>query len=146
MAVDDMRSNAAKGAYYKSRTKKWLEAGGYQVADLETVRWVYPPNRDPFPVKRDQFGSDLLAMTARSLIFVQVKGGATVSGGNFPAARRAFAQYHFPAFVQLWVIAWPVRSRAPRIVKIERTDDAHTVTPPAISRDVLTGRAIPYQE
>lgn len=137
-----MRSNAAKGAYYKSRTKKWLEQSGYQVADLETVRWVYPPDRDAFPVKRDQFASDLLAVSSKAVIFVQVKGGATVTGGNFPAARRNFAQYRFPPFVQLWVIAWPTRSRVPRIVKIERTPNATTPIPPS----VLSGRAIPYQD
>lgn len=111
-----MTSNAARGAYFKARSKKWLESHGYQVGDLELVRWVYPPDRDPFPTKRDQFGSDLLAVKADAIVFVQVKGGKSAEGGTFPAARRAFAVFTFPPSVQCWVMAWAPRAREPRIV------------------------------
>lgn len=119
-----MPSNAQRGAYYKGRTKKWLVGMGFQVANLEEVRWIYRPGRPPMPVKRDQFGSDLLAMSAREIIFVQVKSGAI--GGTFPAARRKFTEFVFPHVVgavhgktalRRWVVAWAPRSREPRVVE-----------------------------
>src|SRR6185436_8702979 len=65
------RSNVARGAYYKGRTRKWLIEMGWQVADLEVIRYVGAG----IPVKRDQFGADLLAVSAKRLLFVQVKSG-----------------------------------------------------------------------
>ena len=118
--VAPLSSNAGRGAYYKARTKKWLEARGYQVGDLELVRWVYPPDRDPFPTKKDQFASDLLAVNATEIVFVQVKGGSPkTTGGSFPDAQRKFAAYVFPSFAQCWIVAWPLRSREPRVVKCQ---------------------------
>jgi len=113
-----MNTNAKRGAYFKSRTKKWLITGGYQVADLEVVRWIYRPGQQPMPVKRDQFGADLLAMDATRLVFVQVKGGEAARGGTFPAARREFAKFVFPVFAERWIVAWPPRAREPRLVVI----------------------------
>jgi hypothetical protein len=119
-----MPSNAQRGAYYKGRTKKWLAGQGWQVANLEEVRWVYRPGRPPMPVKRDQFGADLIAMSAAGIIFVQVKSGAI--GGTFPDARRKFGAFTFPAatyrstgtaVVRRWVVAWAPRSRSPRVVE-----------------------------
>lgn len=121
-----MPSNAQRGAYYKGRTKRWLVAQGWQVCNLEEVRWIYRPGQRPMPVKRDQFGSDLLAMNETGIVFVQVKGGEAARGGTFPDARRKFAAYTFPAaayrstgktVVRRWVVAWAPRSRSPRIVE-----------------------------
>jgi hypothetical protein len=124
-----MTSSAQRGSYYKARTKRWLESKGYQVADLEKMHWIFA-NRggrsEPMiPVKRDQFGSDLLAVSARSVIFVQVKG-ASAARGNFPDARRRFATFQFPPWTRQWVIAWPARSRVPRIVEMKREADGET--------------------
>lgn len=112
-----MLSNAQRGAYYKTRSRKWLQSHGYQVADLEVVKWLHPPGRSPIPVKRDQFGSDLIAVSGSEIVFVQVKGGESARGGTFPAARREFAKFTFPPFSQQWVLAWAPRAREPRIVK-----------------------------
>lgn len=121
-------SNAQKGAYYKSRTKKWLEARGWQVADLEVVRMVYAPGRAPFAVKRDQFASDLLALRGDTVAFIQVKGGAMCAGhGQFPKARAAFSAFTFPSTVKLFIVAWAPRSRAPRIISVDaQPEDADT--------------------
>ena len=108
-------SSAKRGAYYKSRTRRWLEQRGWQVADMEVVRWVGAAER--FPVKRDQFGSDLLAVDHRGVVFIQVKGGKSATG-NFPAARRAFSEHVFPAGIRRWVVAWAPRAREPRIVEM----------------------------
>jgi hypothetical protein len=110
-------SNASRGAAAKGRTKAWLLERGYQVADLEVVRWMFGPG-GRVPVKRDQFGSDLLAMSATEIVFVQVKSGATAAGGTFPEARRAFAAVQFPIGVRRLIIAWPPRARAPRIIEL----------------------------
>jgi hypothetical protein len=113
-------SNAQRGSYYKSRTKRWLIAQGYQVADLEVVHWIFTP-KGRIATKRDQFGSDLLAMNPRGLLFIQVKGGEQARGsGQFPAARRAFEQYEYywPPDVRRCVIAWAPRAKQPRIIEM----------------------------
>lgn len=112
-----MPSNATKGAYYKAKTRKWLLAQGWQVADLEVVRWVYRPGGTPIPVKRDQLGADLLALSAYGVVLIQVKGGEQArGGGQFLPAQRIFAAVQAPPSVVKWIVAWAPRAREPRIV------------------------------
>lgn len=111
-----MTSSAQRGAYYKARTKRWLESEGYQVADLEKVHWIFRNGQREIPVKRDQFGSDLLAVSGRRLVFIQVKSGKIT--GNFPEARRAFDSFRFPPFAGRLVIAWAHGASTPRIVNM----------------------------
>ena len=112
-----MASNASRGAAAKGKTKKWLEKQGFAVADLEVVRWLHTP-RGRLPVKRDQFASDLLAIDATRVVFVQVKSGKQVGPATeFPDAMRAFAEHTFPACSEQWVVGWPFRAREPRVVK-----------------------------
>lgn len=118
-----MASNAAKGARYKARTRIWLAAQGYQVAEMEVVRWVGAPatdgkaGRGRFPVKRDQFASDLMGMRADGIVFVQIKGGkAAAGGGTFPEAQRKFAEFVFALGARRWIVAWPPRAREPRVI------------------------------
>ena len=121
-AATGRRSNASRGAYYKGRTRKWLEGLGYQVADLEVVRWIHKPSGERIPVKRDQFGSDLLAMNIDGFVFVQVKSGRVT--GNFPEAARKFAAVIWPELVwpstavKRWVVAWAPRARQPRVIEM----------------------------
>lgn len=121
-----MPSNAARGARAKSRTKKWLEAQGYSVVDLEKVYWVMTP-KGRLPIKKDQMGADLLAVFSRdgpplsclppaSHLWVQVKSGQSAAHGTFPAARREFTRYAVPWQDAQVVMAWPPRARQPRIV------------------------------
>lgn len=109
-----MRSASSKGTYYKLRTKKWLEAKGYAVAFMERMMWI--PAKKPgdrmIPIKRDQFGSDLMAMNLEEIIFVQVKFGAS----TVAAARHEFAKHVFPPLAQRWVVIWTARAREPEIV------------------------------
>lgn len=114
-----MNTNAKKGAYFKARSKRYLESKGFVVGDLELVRWIYKDGRPAFATKRDQFASDLLAVSAKNVIFVQSKGGVSAGGGTFPAARRKFAEYQFPPWVRCWVMAWPPRASVPRIVECQ---------------------------
>ena len=119
-----MASNASRGAAAKGRTKKWLQAQGYQVADLEVVRWIFTP-RGRVPVKRDQFASDLLAVNEHFVCFVQVKSGASAAGGTFPAARRAFLEFTFPANTRRLIVGWPPRARVPRVIEVDSDGRGH---------------------
>ena len=123
-----MASNASRGAAAKGRTKKWLIAQGYAVADMEVVRWVMTP-KGRRPVKRDQFGADLVAMNHLRIVFVQVKSGDPKSWGTFPAARRKFDEFTWAPGVERWIVAWAPRSRAPRIVRVLPADGAVDLTP-----------------
>lgn len=126
-----MSSNAKRGAYFKGKTRAWLRDRGWQVADLEVIRWVFRPGAERMPVKRDQLGSDLLAVGDAAVVFVQVKGGQqAIGGGTFPAARRAFAEYVWPPCSERWIVAWAPRARSPRVLKVDDTggllkEDAH---------------------
>ncbi len=111
-----MPSAVAKGQYWKSRTKHWLEAQGYQVAFLERVLWIQTA-RGRVPVKRDQMGSDLLAVNATDVLFVQVKGGVS-RRSQLAAARTEFAKYAFPAGTQQWIVCWAPRARQPEVVVV----------------------------
>lgn len=108
-------SAVAKGAYYKSRTRKWLTALGWQQADLEVVRWIYTPKGDRIPQKFDQFGSDLLGMTCDRIVFIQVKGGKSCRGG-IADARRGLLADDFPSFAERWIVLWPFRARHPNVI------------------------------
>jgi hypothetical protein len=107
-------SAVAKGQYWKGRTKKWLEAQGYQVAFLERVLWLQTA-RGRIPIKRDQFASDLLAVNLDEVIFVQVKGGVS-RRTQLAAARLEFAKFAFPAGTQQWIVCWAPRARLPEVI------------------------------
>ncbi len=112
-----MASNVSRGAAFKGKTKKWLTERGYQVANLEEVRWIFTL-RGRMPIKRDQFASDLLAVGHGTIVFVQVKSGTSARGGTFPAARREFAKFAFPDCARQLIVAWPPLARAPRLVEV----------------------------
>lgn len=115
-----MASNVSRGSAAKAKTKKWLQARGYQVGNLEEMRIIWISPEKQIPQKRDQFASDLLAVNSQSVIFVQVKSGEAARTGTFPEARREFAKFVFPEslVVRRWIIAWPFRTRHPRIIEI----------------------------
>ncbi|HEV8502504.1 MAG TPA: hypothetical protein VGR63_13065 [Casimicrobiaceae bacterium] len=105
---------AATGAYYKRRTKKYLEGRGFAVAYMERIQWIPGRRGGPMiPVKRDQFGADLLAMNLDTMALVQVKFQRTA--GGTAAARRAFDKWPIPRFVQTWIVVWAPRQREPEI-------------------------------
>lgn len=105
---------AATGAYYKRRTKMWLERHGYVVAYMERVQWIPgKPGARMIPVKRDQFGADLLAMNREAMALVQVKFQRKEA--STAAARRTFDQFPIPPFVQTWIVVWGPRQREPEI-------------------------------
>lgn len=109
-----MRSSAKIGAYYKAKTRKHLASLGYQVVEMEVVRWVFTP-RGRLPIKRDQMASDLQAVSAEEIIFVQVKGGIK---NDMAGAIKAFKKHTFPPFAKLWVVFWKFRARGPVVTDV----------------------------
>lgn len=111
-----MPSAAAKGQYWKSRTKKFLELAGYQVAFLERVLWIQT-KVGRVPVKRDQFASDLLAVNREEIVFVQVKGGVS-RRSQLAAARNEFGKFAFPSGTKQWIVLWAPRARDPEVIVV----------------------------
>ena len=111
-----MPSNAGRGAYYKGRSKRYLQTLGYDVADMELVRTVHLP-RGIIPVKRDQWGADLIAKRADDLLFVQVKSVALGRSPDLAGARLAFADAGpWPPGTRRVVHVWRPRARIPEEV------------------------------
>jgi len=113
-----MPSAVAKGQYWKTRTKRFLERAGYQVAFLERVLWIQGP-AGRIPVKRDQFASDLLAVNRDEVVFVQVKGGLTWRS-QLAAARSAFTRFAFPVGTKQWIVCWAPRARRPEVIVVSQ--------------------------
>jgi hypothetical protein len=111
-----MPSSSARGAHYKSRSKKWLLVQGYSVADMELVRVVHTSD-GVFPTKRDQWGSDLayFDLDAGVVVFVQVKGGGKPLVSLQKEAHKAFNEHHFPQHSRQELHVWRRMARAPEI-------------------------------
>ena len=82
-------------------------------------RGIFTP-KGRIPIKRDQFGADLLAMrreTPAVLVFVQVKLGAPAKAKTV----RTFRDYPFPwhsDYLQVWLVVWKARARDPRVLDV----------------------------
>jgi hypothetical protein len=111
-----MPSAVARGSYYQARTKKYLEALGYVVEPLQLYGWIKTP-RGLRPIKRDAFGSDLLAVSTTQTLYVQVKGGETWRTG-LAAARAAFARYPLGPSSQQVIIGWSRQAREPEVIVV----------------------------
>lgn len=110
-----MPSNAARGAAWKARTRRWLEHNGWIVVDLEIVRYLWTP-AGRFPQKRDQLGSDLLAVSAHGYLWVQVKGYAA-RRPSLAKARRALAALPSPPATRKLIVLWRHRATDPEVVE-----------------------------
>lgn len=120
-AKPKQRSNAAKGSYYRGRTRKWLEESGYVVAQLEQLAWIRRGGEpcatcgqpSMFATKRDQLGADLLAVQdGEPVTFVQVKLGADKA----MAARREFAKFPLGNGARRWIVIWEPRAHEPHVI------------------------------
>lgn len=79
---------------------------------MERVQFVGWPQR--IPVKRDQFGADLMAMSDTRVVFIQVKYGEP----RVAHATREFEKYVWPPFVERHVVAWRPRAREPEVYEV----------------------------
>lgn len=110
-----MTSNARRGAYYKGKSRRLLERLGYEVGNLEEVRMVGRGER-LVPVKRDQFGADLLAMSHNDILFVQVKSARKGGRVDLARARRAFAGHVFAQGTRRCIHVWRYRRREVEVI------------------------------
>jgi hypothetical protein len=108
-----MPSAVAKGQYWQTRTKKFLEAQGYVVIPLQLMAWIRTKTGF-LPVKRDALGADLLAKSVERTLYVQVKGGASWRD-QLAAARQEFAKYPLTATDEQWIVGWPPYAHEPEI-------------------------------
>ena len=108
-----MPSAVATGSYYKSKTKRWLEAQGYVVAFLERVLYLQGAH-GLIPIKRDQYGADLEAKSSARTIYAQVKGGESARS-QLAAARAEFAKYPLAPCDEQWIVTRQPRAREPEI-------------------------------
>ena len=128
-----MPSAVAKGQYWKAKTKKWLEAQGYAVAFLERMLHIQGAN-GLVPIKRDQLGADLLAVSIEKTVRVQVKGGDTWRS-QLAAARQEFLHYPLGPSSEEWIVGWPTRAREPEVEVVRRGPAAPEVwTEPPVKR------------
>jgi hypothetical protein len=126
-----MSTAVSRGAYYKQKTARWLRAQGYATAFLERVLYIQGTH-GLVPVKRDQLGSDVLAVNAERVLFVQVKSGPTWRS-QLAAARQAFAPYPVPLCGEQVILGWPPRARQPEMIHVaigpQRADHAVLIPP-----------------
>jgi hypothetical protein len=108
-----MPSAVAKGQAAKFRTKRWFEQQGYAIAFLERVLWIQGKH-GLIPVKRDQMGSDILAVNQERTVFCQVKGGES-RRDQLAAARKEFAKYPLGPGCESWIVCWAPRAREPEV-------------------------------
>lgn len=125
-----MTTAVSRGSYYKQKTVRWFRAQAYWAAFLERVLYIQG-RHGLIPCKRDQLGSDVLAINAERAVFVQVKGGASWRSG-LAAARAEFAKYPLPRGCEQWILGWTPHARAPEIeiVAIGPQPADHPVTTP----------------
>ena len=106
-----MPSAVSKGQHYLTRTMTWLRGQGYVCLRLQAMGWAKTASGFR-AFKRDHFGADVLAVSSRKILFVQVKGGEKPS---LSTARAAFAAYPLAPYSEQWICWWPVQAREPEI-------------------------------
>ena len=107
------KSASRVGSYYRLKTKKWLEAKGWTVATLERHQRIFDEKKNKiFFIKRDIFGSDMMAMNGEQMIFVNSVFGKS----NIASHIKEFAKYPFPKYIEKWVVVWERGDREPDII------------------------------
>jgi len=107
-----------KGNYYKRKTKEFFENQGYVVDYIEKLQRIFSRGKIIY-VKKDLFASDLIVMSKKELIFVQVKGGKEKTGISVKKAIQEFNKYPFPPFVKRYIVIWRERQREPEIIDLK---------------------------
>ena len=108
-----MAKNA--GNYYKLRTKKWLEKKGFQVATMEKMLRIPIKDDKVIFIKKDQFASDLLAISEEQIIFIQVK----LNRKHIAEGIKGLAAFKMPKWVDKWVVIWSKGDREPEVIEVE---------------------------
>ena len=107
-------SNVSKGNYYQTKTKKFFEADGWMVASVEKNQRIFTPRGVIF-VKRDFWGSDLIAVKGEQMMFIQSK----TNRAHINSGLNEFRKYPMPSFVKQVVVIWEIRAKEPEIIEVE---------------------------
>jgi len=110
-----MRTTKQKGDYYRRKTVNWLKDLGFQVETLEKLQRVYTGGKILF-LKKDIWGSDLIAMNQDKLVFVQVK----LNKKNISSAKIEFNKYIWPKCnkIEKWIVVWTPKQKQPEVIKL----------------------------
>lgn len=105
-----MPSTTSRGNYYKNRTRKHYEALGYQVQITEFTSMLIIGGKKIFR-KIDIFGSDMIAMNDKEIIFINSKHGTTPESLQKVVyqGKLEFKKYRFPPTVKLHLAVWQLR-------------------------------------
>lgn len=103
-------SNVSRGNYYKKRTKEYLENKGYTVQITEFVAARPVGNGKLIWTKKDVFGSDMIAMNGKEIIFVNAKTTNTGDKRHVKhSGKKEFSQFPFPQCVKRQLYIWEPR-------------------------------------
>ena len=105
-------SKRSKGTYYANKTKKYFETLGYQVvkAEISKMQWI---GGHTIMGHTDIWASDLIAMSEKEIIFIQVKTHIT----DVSHAKKDFDKIIWAKCVKKYIVRWELRAREPIIIK-----------------------------
>lgn len=102
----------AKGNYYRLKTKKWFEKDGYLVENLEKNQRLYIKGKVIF-IKKDLWGSDLIAKNDKEIIFIQCKTNRVHINKGIMELNKTV----WPDTVKKYVVIWTPRAKEPEIIE-----------------------------
>ena len=105
---------ANKGNYYKTKTKKWLEADGYVVEYLEKLQHIFTKGKVIY-IKRDLLAADGLAINDTEFIL----WNSITNRGDIAKHIKRFKEYPCPAFIKRYIILWEPRAREPELIEVD---------------------------
>lgn len=107
-------SNVSKGNYYKRKTREYLEKLGYTVQLTEFVSSRPIGNGKMIWTKKDVFGSDMIAMNGKEIIFANAKATDDKNVGiswHKSTGKSEFSKYPFPPCVKRQLYIWEPRKQ-----------------------------------
>lgn len=104
---------ANKGQYYKYKTKKYYQKLGY---DVTLSEFIFRAGK--FFVKKDIFGSDVIAMNGKEILFVNSKFVGNKKSGYTSKSDgiKEFKKYRFPPGAKALLVMWTKGAREPVII------------------------------
>ncbi len=113
-------SNVKQGNYFKKKTKLYLKNLGYDVQYSEFTCGRKIPGRMLY-IKIDIFGSDMIAMNGKEILFVNAKSTIQGNKGVTDMKKKGcdeFKNYPFPKCVKRQLYIWEPRKK-PIIINCE---------------------------